>query len=224
MYDFKYETFSPLKSIADPTPDFGILLAILNLLSMSKTFKINRTDLPFEEICEDFSQEDTRYLAIKHVTSKRKHVHVYIEDPVDDMQKRIKTYNKQHKEEGARQGPWKLCNKTLDPQFLNYMCKEEQYKQNVVANQGFTEEDLYDFHQASVEYRMTHGLRGWFTTHWPKQITDPASLHMALKRLAMGYYVDQAKVMPPNLKMMILSYMCQLSEDENVMEYACQFL
>lgn len=191
---------------------------------MSKTFKVNRTDLPFEEICEDFSKEDAAYLAIQHVTSKRKHVHVYIEDPVDDMPKRIKKYNKEHKNEGDRQGPWKLSNKKLDPQFLNYMCKEEQYKHNVMANRGFTDDDLHDFHEQSQEYRMTHGLRGWFTTHWPKRIKDPATLHIALKRLAMGYYVDQQKVMPPNLKMMIVSYMCQISEDDAVLEYACQFL
>lgn len=190
---------------------------------MSKTFKVNRTDLDFEDVCNAFSEEDSKYLAIRHVTSKRKHTHVYIEDPVEDLRQKISKFNKEHKEEGSRQGPWKLHRGEVDDNFINYMVKEHCFRDNVVANRGFSETDLDDAHAASEEHNKTSGLRGYLLENFPKY-DSPEGLHTACRRIAVMYYMETDKCMPPNLRMMVLSYMCMIAQDDDVLNYVAALL
>lgn len=187
------------------------------------TFKVNKTDLPWPDICESFSEPSGKYLAVQHVNSKRKHVHVYIDEPVEELPKRIKQYNREFKE--GRQGPFKLSNKTIDPQFLNYMVKEKQWEDNIKANRGYTGLQLAEAHEESEEYRkqLKEELYNYLEENMPVYDT-PDGLHRHLKLLAVEYYLETGKCYPPNLQKMILSYMVRLAPTKDVKLYVSNFI
>ena len=191
------------------------------------TAKVNDVNLDFDDICNALSNKGGKYLAISHMTSKRDHTHVYVADPVDEFGEIIKDLNKEFREEqGVTQGPWKISRKRIEPDFLNYMVKEDGWERNVKAKRGFTMEQLQEAHEASDEYRrkLKLGLREHLAEYSKNlSASPPENIHHFLRLRAIQYYISEDKCFPPQLRHMILFAMASnFPDNEEVIRYVAE--
>lgn len=97
--------------------------------------------------------------------------------------------------------PVKHSNKEITDKGFQYMCKEKNYAQHVLARRGFTDEDLDKLHEASEEHvdELKNGLK----RKWDQVSSNDVSYSDMPRRLffvAFDYYIEVDKVPPPNLK------------------------
>lgn len=193
---------------------------------MSRTFKINLTQethgLDWNDLCEQLSDGD--WLAVKHVNSSRDHVHVWIETPSEDYTKVMRELRKELASPvKGKQGPVKEVSKTVDRGLLSYMCKEEQYSDNIVANKGFTGPEIEELHRKSVEYVRQLKVNLSETVLEAIQPYDsPEALHRQVLQGMIKYYMGQDKCFPPNMRARALTLMLQTDNSPSVTNYVMQ--
>lgn len=203
-----------------------------------KTFKVNCTNHDWDKLCQEISEDTGKYLAVRHVKSrKRDHVHVYVEQPNERYKKRLKSLNEELKKQECpndiwewkhpvtgehskrpRQGPVKQSTKKIDPNFINYMVKEEGWEDNVAANRGFEEETLKRAHEESEKYvqEKKEGLKAFIVENM-SEYDSPTEMYSAFINLCLVYYSQEEKYIVQSPKWRILSIMLHLfPEDKDI--------
>lgn len=201
----------------------------IHILSM-KTFKVNCTNHNWDKLCQEISEDNGKYLAVRHVKSKKRdHVHVLIEQPNKRFRQRLVDVNKElkkqecpkhiwdYKDEAGehslrpRQGPLKQSSKKIKPDFINYLVKEEGWQDNIAANRGYTQEFLEEAHVRSKEYvhEKKEGLKAFITDHM-SSYDSPLEMYNAFVRLCLTYYTEEEKYIVQSPKWRILSIMMHL--------------
>lgn len=173
------------------------------------TFKVNVTKYDWDKLCQTITKPKKKYLAVRHVKSKKRdHVHVYVEEKSDEYDRVLKDLQNELREDHQRQGPVKKSNKPIDEQFLNYMVKEEGWENHIAANRGFTDVELREAHEKSLEYcdDLKHSLKS-FIEQRVKVYRSPKERFNHYKDLLLEYYRDTEKYIPMNPRMRLLSIM-----------------
>ena len=183
------------------------------------TFKVNVTNYDWDKLCEEISEDTGKYLAVRHVKSrKRDHVHVYVEQPNNTYKKRLKLLQDELREPHQRQGPVKQSSKKIDPNFVNYMVKEEGWENQIAANRGFEEETLQRAHEESERYvaEKKEGLKAFIVDHM-SEYDSPTEMYNAFINLCLVYYCQEEKYIVQSPKWRILSIMLHLfPEDKDI--------
>lgn len=204
--------------------DFLSYVYILEV-SMS-TFKVNVTNYDWEGLCEDLSQRDSDYLAVRHVKSKKRdHVHVFIEKPNERYKKRLKSLQDELREPHQRQGPVKQSTKEIDEEFVNYMVKEEGWRDHIVANRGFSQRELEEAHKKSEEYvqEKKEGLKAFIVENMSCHKQSPNEMYNSFVALTLEYYTREEKYIVQSPKWRILSIMLHLfPKDKDVRLYVSE--
>lgn len=171
------------------------------------------SNFDYEEICRDLFGTN-KCLAMLESTTKTPHVHVQgelavSEDAWKDYQRELIDQHYMRAQD-PKCRPVKANNKRkADDLGFQYICKEEP-KKACLYKQGFTDEDLELLHAKSNEYReQLKGELGEYLLEkcLPRAGETASELHHRYCSAAVDYYLDQDKMHPPNLKLLIRHYL-----------------
>ena len=182
------------------------------------TFKVNVTNYDWDKLCDEIAEKDTKYLAVRHVKSKKRdHVHVFIEQPNERYKKRLKSLQDELREPHQRQGPVKQSTKEIDQNFLNYMVKEEGWRDHIAANRGFQWNTLEKAHEKSEEYvqEKKEGLKAFIVENMSCHKQSANEMYNQFVKLTLEYYTQEEKYIVQSPKWRILSIMLHLFPKDN---------
>lgn len=195
-------------------------------------FVVNPYDpsLKYDEICEALFG-DGKCLVMLERKNGGDHAHVQGElkpgaNFAEVQRKMIDAhYKTQMAEKSGKNAPRpvKKRKREADEQGFQYMCKEYDVDR-VVYQQGFEDGELYELYKASEEHRDE--LKGKLGEYIIEAVGSRRSgesvseLHKRCALAAFDYYLDQGKMDPPNIKLLVRHFMKHnFSEHADVRSY-----
>ena len=159
------------------------------------------------------------------------HLHVQGETHLDD--KVLDAYLKQvanlhyRRKQDPSSRPIKRRKTVADDKGFQYMSKELP-NSVVIYKQGFTDEDLQELYDKSNELReeLQSKLGEYLVSTFVSGSSDtPRDMHKRLCSAALKYYMDQDKMCPPNIKLLVRHFFLKYwGSDPRVVEYLSELI
>lgn len=197
------------------------------------TIKPHDGNYPIEEVCKKLYGENKCLAMLEKKGGDHCHVQgVPIREfsPYEWKEKISPELNALHYRRKLEPGskPVKKRNREADDLGFQYMSKELP-SSIVLYKQGFTDGELEELYQKSNEYReeLQAKLGEYIYKACGAELgtRSAAQLHKCMCTAALQYYVDQDKMHPPNLKMLVRYYMMKYYwVDNRVKEYLSELM
>lgn len=122
--------------------------------------------------------------------------------------------------------PCKRVRKEVTEKGFQYMSKDVP-QSVLVYKQVFTDDDIQDLYEKSEAHRaeLQSKLGEYLSANCVRGAGEsPRNLHKRLCGLAIRYYLDQDKMQPPNIKLLVRHFLGKYYVEEDVIEYLSELI